>query len=375
MNQPTRVLIIDDSALVRRLMSDLLKGDPEIEVVGTAPDPLIARQKIKQLSPDVLTLDVEMPKMDGITFLSHLMRLRPMPVVMISSLTARGASVTLDALELGAVDFLTKPSIDLAHSLKDYKQEIREKIKVAPTLFRHSRHRTRPHNKPKLATQRNSQAGSLGFSATEKIVAIGASTGGTEALKDVIVDLPSDFPGIVVVQHIPAMFSRQFAERVNLLAEMVVKEALDGERILAGHVYVSPGDRHLEVVRDGASYRCRLIDTEPVNRHKPSVDVLFDSVAKALGSNATGVILTGMGKDGARGLLSMKNAGAKTIAQDEASSVVWGMPGAAVETGAVDSVLPLELIAPKLRSVLSAARPRLDGCAMKGQEATGEVGR
>jgi two-component system, chemotaxis family, protein-glutamate methylesterase/glutaminase len=349
-----RVLVVDDSALIRRLLTDILSSDPDIEVVDTASDAHVAREKIKYYKPDMITLDVEMPKMDGLTFLSHLMRLHPLPVLMISSLTEKGASVTLEALEIGAVDFVAKPAIDVTHSLTDYAAEIIAKVKAAPMLFA----RAKGMHKPRVERAPTEKSGTgLGFSATEQIVAIGASTGGTEAIREVVDDLPGDFPGTVIVQHIPAMFSRQFAVRLNLSAAMHVREAVHGERILRGHVYVSPGDQHLEVHRDGATYRCVLLSTAPVNRHRPAVDVLFDSVAKSVGGNAVGVILTGMGKDGAQGMLRMKNAGAPTIAQDEASSVVWGMPGAAVEAGGVEIVLPLDKIALRMRALVNARNP------------------
>lgn len=347
-----RVLVVDDSALVRKLLTDLLSADPQIEVVGTAMDPFIAREKIKQLNPDVLTLDVEMPRMDGLTFLRNLMRLRPMPVVMVSTLTERGAEVTLDALRFGAVDFVTKPRVDLSHSLTEYAEELIEKVKVASRarvgVLGSLEHRSGPRVTidevlAPVASRRN-------FRTTDRLVAIGASTGGTEAIRELLEVLPVDTPGIVIAQHIPASFSRPFAERMNRCSALEVNEARDGEQILAGHVYIAPGDRHLMVVRDGARYRCKLSDDAPVNRHKPSVDVLFRSVAQSAGANAVGVILTGMGRDGAQGLLDMRTSGAYTIAQDEASSVVWGMPRAACECGAAVEVLPLTGIA---KSVLS----------------------
>lgn len=346
---PVRVLVVDDSALVRKLLTEMLSSDPGIEVVDTASNALIAREKIKRYDPDVLTLDVEMPKMDGLTFLGHLMRLRPMPVIMVSSLTQRGASVTLDALEIGAVDFIGKPTLDLTHALVEYADEVREKVRTAPEIFRRTHSYRLRNPRPVAHEAATATRSSLGFSGTDRIVALGASTGGTEALRDVIVELPGDFAGTVVTQHIPKAFSAQFASRLDSCSAMIVKEAEDGDRILVGHVYIAPGDRHLEVVREGAVYRCVLSDAGPVNRHKPSVDVMFRSVARTVGGNALGVLLTGMGRDGAQGLLEMKTAGARTYVQDEQSSVVWGMPGAAFEIGAADMVLPLEKIALKLR--------------------------
>ena len=341
-----RVLIVDDSALMRKLLSELLSADPNIEVVGTAMDAYVAREKIKQLNPDVLTLDVEMPKMDGVTFLSNLMRLRPMPVVMISSLTVKGADLTMRALDLGAVDFVSKPAIDLAHSLEAYSEEIIQKIRTAAVAKVDSLAR-KPRSVASAATPQASgppDAGAV-FQTTHQVIAIGASTGGTEAIKDVLVDLKPDCPGIVIAQHIPPVFSRSFAERMDRVSPLAVCEASDGQQILPGHVYIAPGDRHLEVRRDGARYRCHLHEGEPVNRHRPSVDVLFDSVADHVGQNAIGVILTGMGRDGAKGLRLMRDHGATTIAQDEQSSVIWGMPRAAVEEEGAGSVLPLSRIA------------------------------
>jgi len=353
-----RVLIVDDSALVRRILSEVLSADPALEVVGTASDAYMARDKIKQLNPDVLTLDVEMPKMDGVTFLRNLMRLRPMPVVMVSSLTEHGAEVTLDALAVGAVDYLPKPKIDIAATLTDYADELRAKIRSAAAA------RVRPYTGAASAPGVNGVAPRLGvdavlarssarrqFRTTERIIAIGASTGGTEAIKEVLVQLPADTPGIVITQHIPKAFSAAFARRMDACCQMTVYEAEDGQVILPGHVYIAPGDQHLLVVRDGARYVCRLDDGPPVNRHKPSVDVLFRSVAQQAGRNAVGVILTGMGKDGAVGLKEMREAGGPTIAQDEATSVVWGMPGEAVAIGAAAETLPLGQVAARLSAL------------------------
>ncbi len=345
-----KVLIVDDSALVRRLLSEIFTADKELEVVGTAPDPFIAREKIKQLNPDVITLDVEMPKMDGVTFLSNIMRLRPMPVVMVSSLTEQGADITFQALELGAVDFVTKPKIDLAHTLEDYAIEIVEKVKAA------AKAKLRPISEIKSVAPKLSADAILGdsrpkhFKTTDKLIAIGASTGGTEAIKEVLMAMPADSPGIVITQHIPEKFSAPFAKRMNSCSAMTVKEAEDGDQILNGHAYIAPGHMHLMVVRDGARYVCKLNDGPPVNRHKPSVDVLFRSVAQAAGPNSVGVILTGMGDDGAKGMKEMKETGASTIAQDEKTSVVWGMPGEAVKMGCVDKVLALDKVAQQVLS-------------------------
>ncbi|MBV8575093.1 MAG: chemotaxis response regulator protein-glutamate methylesterase, partial [Acetobacteraceae bacterium] len=353
-----RVLIVDDSALVRQMLTDMLRRDPAIEVVGSAGDAHIARQKIKQLSPDVLTLDVEMPKMDGLTFLRNLMRLRPMPVVMVSSLTERGADVTLDALSIGAVDYLAKPKLDLAATFGDYADELIEKVKTAAGVsvraldaarlpaevpVRHSADAILPRQTPARPLR-----------TTDRILAIGASTGGTEAIKHVLMGLPADAPGVVITQHIPKAFSGPFAKRMNQFCALTVYEAENGQQVLPGHVYIAPGDRHLLIVRDGSRYVCRLDDGAPVNRHKPSVDVLFRSVAQNVGRNAIGMLLTGMGRDGARGLLEMRDAGSPTLVQDEATSVVWGMPGEAVALGAAQQVLPLQSLATAACSLAAA---------------------
>lgn len=364
-----RVLIVDDSALIRRMLTDILSSDPGIEVVGTAMDPHIARQKIKDLDPDVITLDVEMPKMDGISFLQKLMRLRPMPVVMISSLTQKGAEITLDALSLGAIDFIGKPKLDVASTLTDYTDEIIEKVKNAATVKVRARPSRDEENKQSEAsTGLKSMDNDSKYSATvvlqrptfdnkkikttEKIIAIGASTGGTEAIKQILEKLPPDTPGTLITQHIPPVFSKSFADRVNKSSPMTVVEATDGQLIIPGHAYVAPGNKHLLLVRDGARYRCKLNDGPPVNRHKPSVDVLFRSVAANAGANAIGIILTGMGADGAIGLDEIKQAGSKTIAQDEKTSIVWGMPGEAVKRGAAQHVLPLENISGKILALI-----------------------
>ncbi|MGD8784717.1 MAG: chemotaxis response regulator protein-glutamate methylesterase [Thioalkalispiraceae bacterium] len=353
-----KVLVIDDSALIRQVLTELLNSDPEIEVVGTAQDPIIARDKIKQLNPDVLTLDVEMPKMDGITFLRNLMRLRPMPVVMVSTLTQQGADVTFEALELGAIDFVTKPSLDIKEQLQGYVEEITEKVRIA-SRAKVTAITDRARNKDKdvkrtadVVLEKRAAPAATKLKTTEKIIAIGASTGGTEAIREVLEYMPADAPSIVITQHIPPKFSTSFAQRMDSISAMTVYEAEDGQQIVPGHVYIAPGDRHLLVERSGARYYCRLNDGPAVSRHKPSVDVLLRSVAQCVGPNAIGVMLTGMGDDGARGMLEMKEAGAATLAQDEATSVVWGMPGEAVKCGAVDTQLPLSSIAGKLISLV-----------------------
>jgi two-component system chemotaxis response regulator CheB len=356
-----RVLIVDDSALVRRLLTDMLSSDRSIEVLGTASDAYMARDRIKALNPDVLTLDVEMPKMDGVTFLRNLMRLRPMPVIMVSSLTEHGADITLDALAVGAVDYLPKPKIDIAATLGEYRDELVEKIKVAAGA-RVRPLADRPGPAPKDLTKYGVDAvlplaPARHFRTTDQIIAIGASTGGTEAIKEVLMAFEPDTPGVLIAQHIPKAFSTPFAKRMDGCCRMAVCEAENGQQVLPGHVYIAPGDRHLMLVRDGARYVCRLDDGMPVNRHKPSVDVLFRSVAQQAGTNAVGVILTGMGKDGAIGLREMREAGASTIAQDEATSVVWGMPGEAVAIGAAAQVLPLEAISARVYALAEAMRP------------------
>ena len=357
-NRKLKVLIVDDSALVRRILTELLSADPEVEVVGAASDAYMARDKIKALNPDVITLDVEMPKMDGVTFLRNLMRLRPMPVVMVSSLTEHGAEITLDALAVGAVDYLPKPKIDLAATLGDYAEELCTKIKAAARARVRRYSADAPAANLSQVPPRYSADAILPksspprqFRTTDRIIAIGASTGGTEAIREVLVQLPADTPGIVIAQHIPKAFSTPFAKRMNACCQMTVYEAEDGQQVLPGHVYIAPGDRHLLLVRDGARYVCKLDDGQPVNRHKPSVDVLFRSVAQQAGRNAIGVILTGMGKDGAEGLKEMREAGSPTIAQDEATSVVWGMPREAVAIGAAVQVLGLHEIPGRLRAL------------------------
>ncbi len=373
MNSLVKVLIVDDSALVRKMLQEMLSSDPGIQVVGTAHDPYDAREKIKQLHPDVLTLDVEMPKMDGVTFLKNLMRLHPLPVVMVSTLTEKGADVTFEALDLGAVDFVTKPKIDLVHTFEDYTLEICSKVKNAARVSRtmlerqYQRYVANKEKKPAVASFSANPAATekklvdsvlpktgfnnRHFKTTDKIIALGASTGGTEAIKEVLIRLPASTPGMVITQHIPAAFSGPFAARMDTISEMTVMQAEDGQQILPGHVYIAPGDKHLLVARDGARYICRLNDGEPVNRHKPSVDVMFRSVVQNVGPNAIGVLLTGMGADGAAGMKELQEIGVPTVAQDEKTSVVWGMPGEAVKLGAADDVLALEKIAEKILSL------------------------
>lgn len=340
--RPVRVLVVDDSALIRRLMSELLPADGDIEVVGTASDPFIARERIKQLNPDVLTLDVEMPRMDGLTFLQNLMRLRPMPVVMVSTLTAAGARVTLDALELGAVDFVTKPCVDVASGMAAYGALLRSKVREAAQA------RVTGLPPPGAGPDARGAIVITGYRTTDRLIAIGASTGGTEAIRSVLAAMPADAPAIVIAQHIPASFSRAFAERLDRHSRMTVRHAEDGEPILPGHAYVAPGGQHLRIQRSGARWVCRVAGDAAVNGHRPSVDVLFESIATHAGPNACAALLTGMGEDGARGLLAVRRAGGATFAQDRATSVVWGMPGAAVARDAAGEVLPLPRIAERL---------------------------
>jgi two-component system chemotaxis response regulator CheB len=347
----TRVLIIDDSALVRSILTDIINKETDLEVIGAAPDPLVAREMIRATNPDVLTLDVEMPKMDGLDFLERLMRLRPMPVVMVSTLTQRGAEVTMKALELGAIDFVAKPKIGVAAGMAELAHNICEKIRIASRARMH-RHVTAA---PAANATFESKAAPKHYSrlSTEKIIAIGSSTGGTEAVREVLMRMPADSPAIVITQHMPPGFTQSFAARLDSLCKITVSEARDGERALPGHAYIAPGGRHMRLARSGANYVIAVDDSEPVNRHRPSVEVLFHSVAKNAGPNAIGVMLTGMGKDGAVAMLEMKQAGAFNIAQDEASCVVFGMPKEAIAAGAVDEVLGVTRIGPRLQEKLA----------------------
>lgn len=333
-----RVLVVDDSALIRNVMKELINREADMECVGTAPDPLVAREMIKTLNPDVLTLDVEMHRMDGLDFLERLMRLRPMPVVMVSTLTERGSDIAFRALALGAVDFVFKPKMDILRGMEEYGSEITDKIRAA-ALARVSK--TAAVISERLSADAILPSVAGRYSSTEKLIIIGASTGGTEAIKEVLIRLPADVPGILVTQHMPEAFTKSFAERLNGLCRISVKEAEHNERILPGHAYIAPGHSHLLLRRSGANYMTELSRGPPVNRHRPSVDVLFRSAANVAGSNAVGVILTGMGKDGAQGMLEMRQAGAYNFAQDEATCVVYGMPRAAVEIGATHESAPI----------------------------------
>ncbi len=362
----TRVMVVDDSALVRGLLAEIINRQTDMECIGAASDPIMAREMIRNLNPDVITLDVEMPRMDGIDFLSKLMRLRPMPVVMVSTLTERGAEVTLRALELGAVDFVAKPKIGVADGLRQLADDITDKVRAAarahvrrlpPAAAPGPAHAAGTHaagTHPAGAVRQATVAPSVGRLSTEKIIFIGASTGGTEATKEVLMHLPADAPAVVITQHMPAGFTKSYAARLDGLCRIRVKEAADGERILPGHAYIAPGGFHLSVERSGANYLARVRDGEPVNRHKPSVEVLFESAARVVGPNALGVMLTGMGADGARAMKRMRDAGSYNYCQDEASCVVFGMPREAIAAGAAQEVLPLQRIAPALLERLRA---------------------
>ena len=386
-----RVVVVDDSALVRSILKTVIDAQPDMQCVGVAQDPYVAREIIRELNPDVITLDVEMPRMDGLDFLEKLMRLRPMPVVMVSTLTERGAETTLRALELGAIDFVAKPRLGVAQGLQEMATEISEKIRIAARARVSRRTAAAVPAAGSLAgasasggvlNRSGAATGLAGVStagvstsapgvgaktmpttysrvSTEKIIAIGSSTGGTEALREVLSVMPADCPAVMVTQHMPPGFTRSFADRLNGLCRMRVKEAEDNERVLPGHAYIAPGGRQMRVKRSGANYMVQIDDGPPVNRHKPSVDVLFRSVAEQVGKNAIGVMLTGMGRDGADAMRVMRDAGAWNLAQDEASCVVYGMPREAVAAGAIEEILPLGKIAEHILAHLREAGPIL----------------
>jgi two-component system chemotaxis response regulator CheB len=347
----TRVLIIDDSASVRQTMRSILEEDPELEVIATAADPFAAARHIQEMLPDVITLDVEMPRMDGITFLRKLMTQCPVPVVMCSSLIEEGSETLLQALEAGAVDVILKPRIGVADHLAEQHLQIRDTVKAAAKARVRGRSPERPGSRTGPEKKLTADAvlpppsGKAMSRTTEMVVCIGASTGGTEALREVLEALPANAPGIIVVQHMPESFTNAFARRLNGLCEVDVKEAVDGDPVLRGHVLIAPGGKHMMLERQGARYHVAVREGPLVSRHRPSVDVLFRSAARAAGSNAVGIIMTGMGDDGARGLLEMKQAGARTFAQDEATSIVFGMPKEAIARGAADKIVPLHHIA------------------------------
>ncbi|WP_028455139.1 protein-glutamate methylesterase/protein-glutamine glutaminase [Chitinilyticum litopenaei] len=346
MTRKIRVVVVDDSALIRSLLREIINAGKDMECVGVAQDPLVARERIRELDPDVITLDVEMPKMDGLEFLSRLMRLKPKPVIMVSSLTEKGTEVALRALELGAIDIVAKPKLDLVAGMTSYSDEIREKIRAAAqaSIGRLDPIAVPPSHTADAVLPKSSRP----LLKSEKLIIVGASTGGTEALKEFLQPMPADAPAILIAQHMPELFTRSFAARLDSLCRITVKEAEQGERILPGHAYIAPGHSHLLLGVSGANYVCELSQAPPVNRHRPSVDVLFRSAANLAGRNAIGVILTGMGKDGAQGMLEMKQAGAYNFAQNEQSCVVFGMPKEAIALGGVDEVLDLREIAPRV---------------------------
>ncbi len=340
-----KVLIVDDSAVVRKIFTEVISRQPDLEVVGTAPDPYVARDKIVQTRPDVITLDVEMPRMDGLTFLKKIMHYFPLPVIIVSSLSQRGSKIALEALESGAVEVLAKP--DGAFSVGELGVELVEKIRAAAQV------RLTPQ-KPTKAPCPSTRLTPL-TQTTDKIIAIGASTGGTEAIKEILLRLPSNTPGVIIVQHMPPKFTTAFAERLNQLCAMEVKEAQDGDSVSTGRALLAPGNFHMLLKRSGARYYVQVKNGPPVHHQCPSVDVLFNSAALSGGANVIGVILTGMGADGADGMVAMKNQGAYTIAQDEASCVVFGMPKEAIRKGGAKKVLPLSRIPEEIRRVLSAS--------------------
>ena len=351
-----RVLIVDDSRMIREVLTDILKDQPDIEVVGAAADAYEARDMIKDLNPDVITLDVEMPKMNGLEFLDRLMRARPTPVVMISAATERGSEVTFRALELGAVDFVTKPKLN-EQTPDDYGRMIAEKIRAAKTARLKAPRRAGPEDTVTIPAVVAKRPVPVGVKTSERVIVVGASTGGTEAIREFLVGMPQDCPGIVIVQHMPENFTRMFAERLNGLCQITVKEAEHNDPILPGHAYIAPGGKHLWLKRDGGQLLGKLSTEPPMNLHRPSVDFLFLSAAKFLGADAVGVIMTGMGKDGAAGMLKMKEAGAWTLAQDEATSVIFGMPREAIELGAVHEVAPLGKLRDKALARIAAKEP------------------
>ncbi len=344
MNTPIKVLIVDDSALIRSLLKEMIESEKDLTVVGAAPDAFVAKQMILDFEPDVITLDIEMPKVDGLRFLEVMMKARPTPTIMISTLTEERAEPTLRALELGAVDFIPKPKVGVALGIEKYQSLILEKIRVAS------------RSKLRETTKTITPMSTIHYSGTEKIIAIGASTGGTEAIREVLEFFPANAPATVITQHMPPGFTKTYAERLNSLCQIRVKEAANDERLLPGTAYLAPGDRHIEIVKSGADYRIKLLDTERVSGHKPSVDVMMSSLAQTAGRNVVAAILTGMGKDGAQGLRKLKDAGAFTIGQDEKTCVVYGMPKVAKKLGAVCEELPLEAISPSIMDKIRAEK-------------------
>ena len=365
MTKKITVVVVDDSALVRSLLTEIINRQPDMVCVGAASDPLVAREMIRELNPDVITLDVEMPRMDGLEFLSRLMRLRPMPVVMVSTLTEQGADITFRALEMGAVDYVAKPRIGVSSGLNELADDIVDKIRVASCAQVHRLAAAPSAPQPRNAAPSAAEPARapLPRLSTEKIICIGASTGGTEAIREVLIQMPADAPAIVITQHMPPGFTTSFAARLNSLCRISVAEAKNAQRLLPGHAYVAPGGFHLRVDRSGSNYVAVVEDTEPVNRHRPSVEVLFKSAARVLGPNALGIMLTGMGADGAQAMREMKDAGSYNYVQDEASCVVFGMPRMAIQAGAAHEILPLTQIAPalltRLASTVSGVRHRI----------------
>jgi len=350
-----RVVVVDDSALIRELLGKIINDQPDMEVVAFAPDPVAARERIRETNPDVITLDVEMPRMDGLEFLRRLMSLRPTPVLMISSLTAAGSETALRALELGAVDCIAKPQLDISRGMLDYAEMICDKLRMAAE----AKVRLPARFMPRDAVAPAPRPITLALLRRDAVIVVGASTGGTEALREFLSGLPADAPPVLVVQHMPENFTLSFARRLDQCCAMAVCEASDGQPVLPGHVYIAPGHSHLSLRRSANGGLQTVLDqTEPVNRHRPAVDVLFDSAASLLGKRAVGVILTGMGKDGAAGMLRMREAGAYNIGQDQASCVVYGMPRAAYEIGAVHEVAPLNLIAERVLAYLAGKTSR-----------------
>jgi two-component system chemotaxis response regulator CheB len=351
------VLVIDDSALMRKLLTNIINSDPRMEVVGTAEDPYVARDQIKKLNPDVLTLDIEMPKMNGITFLRNLMRLRPMPVLMVSTLTEKGAAATLESLSLGAFDYVSKSTLQEDWGIDKFSMMVIEKVHLASVANVNALSQSSLLIRAGEGVGQQKTPANTDVVKAGSMIAIGSSTGGTAALNQVLSAMPGNSPPVVIAQHILPTFSTALAQRLNDGSAMTVMEAIDGCEILPGHAYLAPGNFHLTVLRRGHGYICRLLHTEKVNRHRPSVDVLFDSVLKQVGSLAVGVILTGMGADGAQGLLRMRQAGCHTVGQDEASSVVYGMPKVAKDIGAVEFELPLSQIPKTIRGLCCIANP------------------
>ena len=350
---PIKVIVVDDSALMRQILTELLNAD-DIKVVASAPDPIVARELIKQHSPDVLTLDIEMPKMDGLEFLERIMTLRPMPVIMVSTLTGQGADSTLRALELGAVDYVTKPTNDLHKEMQGLAEELLSKVRVA------AKAKVRPYVMPprKPYEKKASPAQQVVTPLQQRLIAIGASTGGVEAITEVLTGMPPESPPIIITQHMPEKFTASFAHRLNAITPIRVSEAKDGDRLETGHAYIAPGGFQMELAKSGNTFLCKVYQGEPVSGHRPSVDVLFRSVAKHAGRQAVGVILTGMGRDGAEGLSEMRKAGAQTIGQDEASCIVYGMPKAAFELGAVEMQVALKDVNKQLIKLLKLSSPQ-----------------